>query len=113
MAKTNIEEGGMRTSGEGTFVVAAEFEVRPEAIDTFVAAALADASASVANEPGCRQFDVTRSNEEPSRILLYEVYDSAAAFEAHLATPHLATFRELIEPLVVSRQVRRLTRLHG
>jgi quinol monooxygenase YgiN len=96
----------------GEFVVVAEFEVEPDAADTFVAAAIADGSASVANEPGCRQFDVTRSNEHANRILLYEVYDSEAAFDAHLQTPHLKTFRDQIEPLVVSRQVRRLTRLH-
>ena len=101
------------TGGEGAYVVVAEFEVKPEAIDAFVAAAIADASASVANEPGCRQFDVTRSNEQPNRILLYEVYDSEEAFDAHLQMPHLAIFREQIEPLLLSRQVRRLTRLHG
>jgi quinol monooxygenase YgiN len=97
----------------GAFVIVAEFEVKPEAIDAFVAAAIADASASVAKEPGCRQFDVTRSTEQPNRILLYEVYDSQAAFDAHLEMPHLKTFRDRIEPLVVSRQVRRLTRVHG
>ena len=100
-------------SGEGAFVIVAEFEVRPDAIGTFLEAAIADASASVANEPGCRQFDVTRSREEPSRVLLYEVYDSAAAFDAHLEMPHLKAFRDRIEPLVLSRQVRRLTRVHG
>jgi quinol monooxygenase YgiN len=101
------------TRGEGAFVVVAEFEVRPDAIDAFLEAAIADASASVANEPGCRQFDVTRSSEQPNRVLLYEVYDSAAAFDAHLETPHLKTFRDRIESLVVSRAVRRLTRVHG
>jgi quinol monooxygenase YgiN len=101
------------TTGEGAFVIVAEFEVRPEAIDAFLEAAIADASASIANESGCRQFDVTRSNEDPNRVLLYEVYDSAAAFDAHLEMPHLQTFRDRIEPLVLSRQARRLTRVHG
>ena len=101
------------TTGEGAFIIVAEFEVRADAIDAFLEAAIADASASVANEPGCRQFDVTRSNEHPNRVLLYEVYDSAAAFDAHLGMPHLKTFRDRIEPLVVSREVRRLTRVHG
>jgi quinol monooxygenase YgiN len=101
------------TTAEGAFVIVAEFEVRPEAIDALLEAAVADASASVANEPGCRQFDVTRSSEQPNRVLLYEVYDSQAAFDAHLEMPHLKTFRDCIEPLVVSRQVRRLTRVHG
>lgn len=101
------------TTGQGAFVIVAEFEVAPDAVEAFVAAAIEDASASVAREPGCRQFDVTRSSEEPNRIVLYEVYDSAAAFDAHLAMPHLAAFRDRIEPLVISRRVQRLTRLHG
>ena len=45
--------------------------------------------------------------------MLYEVYDDEAAFDAHLQTPHLKTFRDGIEPLIVSRNVRRLTRVHG
>lgn len=103
----------MASTREGAFVIIAEFEVRLEALDAFLQAAIADASASVANEPGCRQFDVTRPEDQPNQVVLYEVYDSPAAFEAHLATPHLQAFRERIEPLVVSRQVRRLTRVHG
>jgi quinol monooxygenase YgiN len=103
----------MAIAREGAFVIVAEFEVKPDSIDTFLEAAIADASASVANEPGCRQFDVTVHEDQPNRVVLYEVYDSAAAFDAHLKTPHLATFRDQIEPLVASRQVRRLTRVHG
>ena len=103
----------MTTSNAGAFVIVAEFEVKPEAIDAFLAAAIADASASVAHEPGCRQFDVTRSHDQPNHIVLYEVYDSPAAFDAHLETPHLKAFRDQIEPMVAGRQVRRLTRVHG
>ena len=97
----------------GAFVIVAEFEVRPETIDGFLEAAVADARASVANEPGCRQFDVTLDREQPNRVALYEVYDDEAAFDAHLATPHLKAFRAGIEALIVSRRVRRLTRVHG
>ena len=45
--------------------------------------------------------------------MLYEVYDDEAAFDAHLQTPHLRAFRDGIEALVVSRNVSRLTRVHG
>jgi quinol monooxygenase YgiN len=97
---------------EGQFVIVAEFEVRPEGLERFLELAKTDASQSVAKEPGCRQFDVTVDRQE-NRVLLYEVYDDQAAFDAHLQTPHLAAFRAGIEPLVVSRNVRRLTRVHG
>ena len=44
---------------EGSFVIIAEFEVKPEALERFLELATADASQSVAKEPGCHQFDVT------------------------------------------------------
>jgi quinol monooxygenase YgiN len=97
----------------GPFVIVAEFEVKPDRLEQFLELARADASQSVANEPGCRQFDVTLDREQPNRVVLYEVYQDEAAFDAHLQTPHLAAFRAGIEDLIVSRQVRRLTRVHG
>jgi quinol monooxygenase YgiN len=99
-------------SREGSFVIIAEFEVKPEALERFLELATVDASQSVAKEPGCKQFDVT-VDQAASRVVLYEVYDDQAAFDAHLQTPHLKAFRDGIEPLIVSRNVRRLTRVHG
>ncbi len=98
---------------KGPLVIIAEFEVRPDAVDRFLELAKADASQSVAKEPGCHQFDVTVAEEQANVVILYEIYDDAAAFDAHLQMPHLETFRRGIEPLVLSRKVRRLTRVHG
>ena len=97
----------------GPFVIIAEFEVKPDKLAQFLELARTDASQSVAREPGCHQFDVTLDREQPNRVVLYEVYDDEAAFNAHLETPHLAAFRAGIDNLVVSRHVRRLTRVHG
>jgi len=93
------------------FVVLAEFQVRPAMMSAFLAAAYDDARDSMANEPGCRQFDVTQPEDTDDVVLLYEVYDSRAAFDAHLQTPHLARFRASISPLIVEeRPVRFATR---
>ena len=97
----------------GPLVIIAEFEVKPGKLEQFLAHAEVDARRSVADEPGCRQFTVTVDREPPDRVVLFEVYDDAAAFDAHLETPHLQAFRAGIEDLVVSRRVRRLTRVHG
>ena len=35
------------------------------------------------DEPGCRRFDVVEPQGEPDRVLLYEIYDDEAAFDAH------------------------------
>lgn len=77
-----------------SFVVLPEFHVQPEKLDAFLTAAHADASASLADEPGCLQFDVVVDRgQTPIRVLFYEVYSDRAAFDAHLTTPHLAAFR--------------------
>ncbi|WP_407529137.1 putative quinol monooxygenase [Methylobacterium oryzisoli] len=93
------------------FVVIAEFTVRPGSLDAFLALAHEDARASVAHEPGCRAFDVAVDETDPHRVVFYEVYDDRAAFDAHLATPHLARFREGFPALIVAeRPVRFLSR---
>ena len=95
------------------FVVIPEFVVKPDCIDAFLALAQDDASHSVADEPGCRQFDVVQMEGAPHQVLFYEVYDSRAAFEAHLQTPHLARFREGFPALVVEERPVRFASRHA
>ena len=82
------------------FVVIAEFRVKPGRLDAFLAAAEDDARRSVADEPGCRRFDVILGEGDGRSVVFYEVYDDRAAFDAHLETPHLARFRVAFPPLV-------------
>jgi quinol monooxygenase YgiN len=96
------------------FVVIPEFVVKPDRIGAFLALAREDASRSLADEPGCRQFDIVQMEGAPHHVLFYEVYDSQAAFEAHLRTPHLARFREGFPPLASEeRPVRFASLRHG
>jgi quinol monooxygenase YgiN len=53
------------------FVVIPGFVVKPDYIDAYLALALDDASHSVADEPGCRQFDVVQMEGAPHQVLLY------------------------------------------
>ena len=93
------------------FVVIAEFPVKPGNLPTFLKAAQDDAKHSVADEPGCRQFDVVCPEGSDDTVVFYEVYDSRLEFDAHLETPHLARFREAFPPLIVEeRPVRFSTR---
>ena len=94
------------------FVVIPEFVVKPECLDAFLALAREDASHSLADEPGCRQFDVVQMDGAPCNVLFYEVYDSRAAFDAHLRTPHLARFRDGLPALVVEERPVRFARRH-
>jgi quinol monooxygenase YgiN len=92
------------------FVIIVEFDVRPECLDVFNQAIALNARASVADEPGCRQFDVLHNEDDPNHVVLYEVYDSPAAFQEHLARNHTQTFLAAAKGLVVKQTVYRLRR---
>jgi quinol monooxygenase YgiN len=83
------------------FVVIAEFEVKPDRLEAFLAAARDDAACSVRDEAGCRQFDVVLPDAQSRNVVFYEVYDSREAFDRHLETPHLARFRAAFPALIV------------
>ncbi|WP_027351668.1 putative quinol monooxygenase [Halotalea alkalilenta] len=87
------------------FVVIAEFDLKPQDRERFLELAREDARASVANEPGCHQFDLLISEEDPNLVVLHEVYDDRAAFESHLQMPHYIPFRDGSESMVTDKRV--------
>ncbi|WP_087633768.1 putative quinol monooxygenase [Caballeronia telluris] len=91
-------------SGTEAFVVVAEFEVKADCVRDFLALARDDARHSLADEPGCRQFDIVQLDETPARVMFYEVYDDRAAFDTHLQTPHLDRFRAGFPALIVTER---------
>ena len=51
------------------------------------------AAVVLADEPGCLVYRVHRAADDPEAFLFYELYADSAAFDAHRASPHLATYR--------------------
>ena len=89
------------------FVILVEFDLHPGAAEEFLRLVHENATTSVRDEPGCRRFDVLVPEDEVLRVVLYEIYDSPVAFDAHLRTPHFRAFDEATGDLVRSRAVRR------
>lgn len=80
-------------------VVHVHIHVKPEHVEAFKAATLANAQASV-REPGIARFDVTQQLDEPTRFVLVEAYRDAAAPAAHKETAHYATWRDTVAPMM-------------
>ena len=95
------------------FVVAVTFALVPGGAASFLPAVLENARLSLADEPGCRRFDVCVPEGGADEVFLYEIYDDAAAFDAHRRMAHYAAFNEAIEGLVASKDVRRYTLAGG
>lgn len=77
--------------------------VRPDQVDRFMPMVLANAKAARETEPGCRQFDVLVDPKDRTRVMLYEVYDDEAAFQAHQQTSHFKRYIAEAIPLLQSR----------
>jgi autoinducer 2-degrading protein len=95
------------------FIVTVDFGTAPENFERFKQVMLENAKASVADEPGCRQFDVYEVATSPNHLFLYEVYEDDAAFQQHINAPHFKKFSEAITTLVTSRSNARGTMLTG
>ena len=92
------------------YVIVAEVAVQLERLADFIAHSLEDARASVANEPGCRQFDVNAAADGSATVVFYEVYDSRAAFEAHLQMPHFFRWRDATQDWITGSRISYLQR---
>ena len=92
------------------FVLIVEFQVKPESLDKFSELIAVNAKASVAEEPGCRQFDVLHNQDDPCHIVLYEVYDSPAAFQDHMGRKHTQTFLSQAKELITKQTAYKLKR---
>ncbi|WP_342629100.1 antibiotic biosynthesis monooxygenase family protein [Nguyenibacter vanlangensis] len=74
--------------------IIAEFATTPENRGKFLEICAYDSARSVADEPGCRAFDVLLPENEPDRVILHEIYVDQAAFDSHLTTPHYQVFAD-------------------
>lgn len=80
-------------------IVHVHVRVKPECIDDFKKATLANARASV-REPGIARFDVVQHTDEPTRFVLVEVYRTAEAQAAHKQTGHYTLWRDTVATMM-------------
>ena len=69
--------------------------VKEAHIDEFITATTINHAYTV-KEPGNLRFDVLRHTGDPSRFMLYEVYESDDAAAEHKKTPHYLKWRERV-----------------
>jgi quinol monooxygenase YgiN len=84
-------------------VVIVKFLANEKHLVKFRELVTSNAAQSLANEEGCKVFDVC---EMPGgNFWLYELYDDAEAFDVHLKTPHFLDFSSVTSPMVSDKQV--------
>lgn len=77
------------------YVVSVTVFVKPEFVDPFKQAIL-DNARNTRAEPGNLRFDVSQSEDDPTRFLLYEVYRTKPDFAAHQQTEHYLRWKNAV-----------------
>ncbi|HUD99859.1 MAG TPA: putative quinol monooxygenase [Bryobacteraceae bacterium] len=76
-------------------IVHIHIHVKPDAVEAFRQATIANARESV-KEPGIARFDFVQQADDPARFVLVEVYRTPAAPAAHRETAHYQTWRDAV-----------------
>jgi quinol monooxygenase YgiN len=80
-------------------IVHVHVHVKPENVDAFKTATLANARASLL-ELGVLRFEVVQQADDPTRFVLEEIYRDAAAAAAHKETAHYPVWRDTVAPMM-------------
>jgi (4S)-4-hydroxy-5-phosphonooxypentane-2,3-dione isomerase len=80
-------------------VVHVHVHVKPEYVEDFKQATVANARASL-KEPGIARFDFAQRQDDPTRFVLVEAYRTAEAPAAHKETTHYQTWRDTVAPMM-------------
>ena len=80
-------------------VVHVHVHVKPESVEAFKHATLANARESL-QEPGVARFDVVQQQDDPTRFVLVEAYRDAAASAAHKQTQHYSAWRDTVAAMM-------------
>ena len=80
-------------------IVHVQVHVKPECVEAFKQATLANARESV-KEPGIARFDVAQQQDDPTRFVFVEAYRNAQAPAAHKETRHYQAWRDAVAPMM-------------
>ena len=98
--------GYVALAQSGPYLInAVEYDVVPGQIDSFLSALKENAAASV-KEPGCRELNISVAQKDPNHVFIYEVYNDAAAAEAHTATDHFKKYKAATAGMTTKREAK-------
>jgi autoinducer 2-degrading protein len=86
-------------------VLVVNVHVKPEHVDAFRQATIANARQSV-QEPGIARFDVVQQSDDPTRFVLVEVYRTPEAPAKHKETKHYHAWLDTVTDMLAEPRKR-------
>jgi quinol monooxygenase YgiN len=88
--------------GQSPVVRLAELHIDPGQLEEYKAALREEIEASIRLEPGVLTLYALSVKGDPAQIRIFEMYADAAAYEAHLQTPHFRKYKTGTQGMVKS-----------
>jgi quinol monooxygenase YgiN len=82
-----------------------EFDIKPEHRQAFEEIIRFHAKRTLEQEEGCVSFEVLIPQNDDNKVLLFECYRDAAAFEVHGKSPLLAETRGKYKDMIENRRI--------
>jgi (4S)-4-hydroxy-5-phosphonooxypentane-2,3-dione isomerase len=86
-------------------IVHVHIRVKPESVEAFRQATIANARQSV-KEPGIARFDLLQRPDDANSFVLVEVYRTAEAPARHRETAHYETWRDTVAEMMAEPRTR-------
>lgn len=80
----------------------AELEIDRGQLQQYTAALREEIETSIRTEPGVLSLYAVALKDDPAKIRLLEIYAGAAAYQAHLASPHFKKYKSATQGMVKS-----------
>lgn len=87
------------------YVVTVLFQIERDAMERFLELTVENARTSLREERGCVVFDIC-PDPKAAEVFLYELYESRAGFDEHLASAHFRDFDRRVAQMIQEKTVR-------
>jgi quinol monooxygenase YgiN len=96
-------------AGPGPFyAIQSDLDIVPAQFNAYMDALKTNATASL-QDAGSREFDIAVSQTDAHHVLTFEIYDNAAAHDAHLATDHAKAYQTATASMISKQTTTELT----
>lgn len=92
-------------------IVQVVYHIKEAYLAEFRAALIENAQAT-ATEPGNLRFETYQDAEDLHKFILFEIFASDTARQAHFEAPHFLKFRQTVADMVMERRVQTLAAVH-
>lgn len=87
------------------FVRIAELEIAPAQLAAFTAAVKVEMETSIRVEPGVIAIYSVAEKDNPTRLRFFEIYADAAAYDAHIKSPHFRKYFDTTKDMITARKL--------